>query len=224
MNEILEISEWKTPASAYLEAWKGPHNRPKWRITKKPYGPGYFKMYRVQGYTWYHLSEPIEITALEEFYDGEWHEWMIDDPFHYLAIKEYCQRLEGKVLTSGLGLGLVAHELAKNPKVTEIVVVERSPEVMLMLSRAFPRKVKILRGDFWAYVEGPGRNTKWTSMFVDLWVTKGKEEHDAVGKYEVVPARERLKAMFPDTTMVFFGFPDSSDIDIQVPYLRRVAT
>ena len=215
MLETLQISEWQTPASAYEEREIG-----AFRLKRTVYEPGYYKLYRVKGYTYFQVMKPIPIMSLQECRDGEWRDWMIDDPFNYLAMKEYCGSLKGRVLTAGLGLGLAVQELAKNGEVTEVVVVERSPEVMTLVGGYMPSSVNLVLDDFWAYTE---QANGWDSILLDIWVTKGKEQHDRVMEEEARPAREKLKERFPSATLVLFGFAPLSDIDIQVPYLRKVA-
>ena len=212
MLEILEVSQWETPASHYQERQEG-----RFRLQRTTYQPGFYKLYRVRGYTWFHVTQAIPIMSLQEERDGAWRDWMIDDPFNYYAMAAYCERLSGRVLTSGLGLALAAHELVKNPRVTQVTVVERSPEVISLVQPYLPAAVSLKAADFWEVAE---QTAGWDSILLDIWATKGKGQHDQVMTREVWPARERLKARFPETTMVFFGFAPPTDIDIQEPYIK----
>jgi hypothetical protein len=208
MLEILQIKDWHTPASDYLEMQVGDY-----RLQRTTYQPGFYKLYRVKGYTWFEVVEPIPIMALQER-RGEWCDWMIDDPFNYYAMTEYCNRMHGRVLTSGLGLGLAAHALAENEAVTEVKVVEQSPEVIELVGPYVD--VDVVQGDFWDNLDG-----EWDFILLDIWATKGKHQHDEIMRKEVWPAREYLKERFPETQMVFFGFAPPTDIDIQHPYMTR---
>lgn len=61
---------------------------------------------------------------------------------------EICQKSYGWVLICGLGLGMILHQLCRNDHISEIVVVEKEPEIINMIAPAFPEgKVTILQGD-----------------------------------------------------------------------------
>src|SRR5256885_1715689 len=73
------------------------------------------------------LEEPIRIHELYE--DGQL--WIADVPIEVRQHQEALARMmpRGRVLVGGLGLGIMAGLLARKPEVTQVDVVEISPEV-----------------------------------------------------------------------------------------------
>lgn len=205
-------------------------------MMRTSYKSGMYRLYRIDGFSYFEALEELPIMSLEgKEADGEWRQWMIDDPFNFLATKRYCEAMSGRVLTSGLGLGIAAKALAENDKVTELVVVEREQAVIDLVKPYMPEKAQVVQGDFSDYIAQQGRfrpkwlrlilgdGRDWDYILLDIWRTQGVGEHQKVMDAEVMPARARLKARFPKTEMVFFGFAPPTDIDIQVPYRGRTA-
>tara|TARA_Y100000310_G_C20596078_1_gene770575 strand:+ start:289 stop:1011 length:723 start_codon:yes stop_codon:yes gene_type:complete len=227
LNRVLDVSVWETGCTAYTPCTLG-----GFRLKATEYKPGVYRLYRIDGFTYFRVSpDPIPIMALESLEEnGEWREWMIDDPFNYIAMDRYCQKMSGRVLTAGLGLGIAARALANNPAVTELVVVERSPEVIDLVSPYMPEWVNIVQGDFWEYVEGSKASwldrmlgkRDWDYILLDIWRSAGLGEHTRLLEEEIRPASEKFRRMFPRTRFVFFGFDESTDIKIQRPYYGTV--
>lgn len=212
MAKILSLDSWETPASHYKEAQVG-----NYRLKKSEYLPGYYSHYMMDGYAFVKVEKPIPLMLLQEFRDGEWHDWMADTPMDYTALQKMAGAAHGRVLTSGLGLALVTHELVKNPNVSEVTIVERSPEVVQLVSQYLPKeKVRLVLGDLWGFVEKD--DTEWGMAIVDIWVTKGKEEHTRVFQEHVLPASNYMRAKYPNTTMAFHGFAEVTDVELVEPH------
>ena len=82
---------------------------------------------------------------------------------------EICRKSHGRVLICGLGLGMILHQLGCNDHISEIVVVEKEPEIIDMIAPAFPEnKVTILPGDAFLPDEC-GITGQFDTMFFDIW-------------------------------------------------------
>ena len=141
--KALEITEWKTPATDYNVRQVG-----NYRIGKHTYQPGFYAYHGIDGYAIFSIKRPLRMTSLMELRANNlgmlhWKEWMVDIPTDYRAMQKYAERAYGRVLTSGLGLGLVTHELCKNDKVESITVVEISPSVIEFVKGYLPPDPRI---------------------------------------------------------------------------------
>jgi hypothetical protein len=221
LRNVLEVTSWHTQCSDYTERTVGDY-----RLKKTEYKEGMYRLYRVGGFSYFRVAGgTIPIMSLEGRENGEWRQWMIDDPFNYMAVREYCKRLKGRVLTSGLGLGIAATALAENPEVTEIVVAERSAEVIDLVRRYVPEQIKVIQADFWDVAKDTRkrfwREPRWDGILLDIWRSTGLQEHEEVRKRDAIPARARLAKLHPGVQTVLFGFAEQSDIDIQFNQERK---
>ncbi len=213
MKGLLMLNHWETPATVYRERQVG-----NYRLHKTSYPAGHrYSYYFMDGYGQYETVVDLPMTLLQEYRDGEWHDWMIDDPINYRAMQKYAEAAEGDVLTTGLGLGLIVHELNNNPKVHSITVVECSPQVCELVLPYVPlAKVNLILADFWAFMEVD--TVERDMVIVDLWVSKGKEQHDQVFRELIRPANELLRAKYPKAKIVIHGFQDVTDVQLVMPY------
>lgn len=198
----LDVTDFKTPATAY------PEDRVNtFRIKRIKYPKGYYEYYGMDGMLFWRAVKPIPVTLLQELRGSRWKTWMVDDPPHWRAMQHYASLARGHVVTTGLGLGLVTHELLKNPNVTEITVVERSYDVMcLVVPRLSPVKpLNIVLCDFYDWLDRQ-RTPVVDTLIVDLWVTHNAEQKRKLYFKEVVPLQVRLLEKFPDALTIFHGF------------------
>lgn len=147
-------------------------------------------------------------------FDGEtrWHKlveesyglWMTDYPIEQRQMDDLVSRARGKVLVGGLGLGYAVVALATRRRVKEIVVVERSPDIIKLVWNAtadrvahwcrefkipMPR-ISIVQSDLFKYLRtrqvGPAsRVTLPPPVFdwalYDIWQSDGEHTfHDVV--------------------------------------------
>ena len=210
---ILELSEWRTPASDYGVAQIG-----NYRIAKHIYQPGIYVYHGIDGYTLFSARKPLTGTTLMElrpdkFGTLRWKEWMVDSPTDYRAMQKYAEKAQGRVLTTGLGLGLIVHELCKNSKVSSITVVEISPAVIELIKDYLPHdpRVNVICEDFWKFIDQD--NSRWGSMIVDIWVYWGLKQQLEMYRNEILPADKRLRTKYPDTQIVFHGFAGMPTIE-----------
>ena len=215
--KVLELTDWNTPASIYE-----PRDLGNYRIARHTFIPGYYNYNGIEGYTFYYVRKPLIGTKLMELTPSllggasKYKDWMVDSPTDYRAMQIYAKRAYGKVLTTGLGLGLVTHELCKNDKVESITVVEISPTVIELIGGYLPKdnRIKIINDDFWKFIEQD--NTEWDTIIVDLWVFWGPFQQFKEYKEEVYPASGMLRLKYPQAQIVFHGFAGLPKMDAVV--------
>lgn len=208
--QVLEMNKWETPASRYEKKVVGDY-----MLHKKTNKSGYYAYHGIDGYTMLYVRYPYQTTILMQQREGRlsWREWMVDSPTDYRAMQKYAEAATGRVLTTGLGLGLVTHELCKNPTVTDITVVEISPNVVELVSGYLPHdeRIHIIVDDFWKFVE-KDRET-WDCIIVDIWVYYGREQQIEQYVKEIVPANVRLREKYPTAKLFFHGFAGMPTLD-----------
>ena len=215
--KIWKMDSWETPATNYKERQVG-----NYRLRKSEILEGFYPHYYLDGYPWTQVTKPIPMMLLQEYRDGKWCDWMADDPMDYTSMKKYAEAASGKVLTAGLGLGLVIYELAKNKAVEHITIVERSPEVRDLVYGYIPKeKVTLVMGDYWDFIEKD--NDDWDMIITDIWTTKGKEQHYKVYKEEVIPANDYMRSKYPNSKLVFHGFKEVTDVELVQPFFQRMS-
>lgn len=156
--KTLIIDDWKQKSPAYFYP-AGKEGRAEIRKSKQP--AGLYIAEGVLGYDFTCNKSPIPITRL--FHKG--HEMMHDEPWHELGMEKLAEKSKGKVLVGGLGLGLVASALVKNPKVSNIDVWEINPHVINLVKPYIDPKINVMEGDIY---EAPGG---YDTVILDMWVT-----------------------------------------------------
>ena len=92
--------------------------------------------------------------------------WMWDIPIERKQQKKIADQAFGDVLVVGYGLGLVQYYLAQNPKVTSLTTVEKFPEVVREVKRAFRKTYgNIVIRDFYRF----RTEKKYDSIIGDIW-------------------------------------------------------
>ena len=202
-KHILDISQWHTPATDYPEVQIG-----NFRIHHSKYYRGMYKNWGLDGYLYFNVKEPLPIVELQEKRGGKWYDWMIDDPPNYRAMQIYAEYASGKVLTTGLGLGLFIHELAKNPKVTEVTVVEKHPTVIELVLPLLPKDLlTIIEEDFLEFIK---TDTKaWDHIIVDLWVTSEKTK-GIIYLSKILPLAISLSQKYFKAKITYHGYQSIS--------------
>lgn len=197
------ITEWQTPATSYPIGKLGSAE-----ISRVRQGRGNYLYWGIDGFATYRVVRPIPITVLKVRRKT----WMVDDPPQYRSMQMFGEAAYGHVVTTGLGLGLIVHELVKNSSVTSITVVEINPDVITLMSPFLPHddRVKIIEDDFYQFIE----NWQPADCFmVDLWVTKSAQEKERAF-FEALPLRVRLSLNWPKAQINFHGFISLSDTKV----------
>jgi hypothetical protein len=135
---------------------------------------------------------------------------MSDSPQEmFLQYKAY-KNAKGRVLTSGLGIGLFPSMVAKKKEVTEIVVIEIDNDVIKLL-KASPhlknRKIKIIQGDIWKFLKTT--KEKFDYIYIDIHYSTGGREYYSV----IQPMKLILNKKFPKVPVDFWG---QDEIEAQV--------
>jgi hypothetical protein len=204
-DDIVEIAEWKTPATDYPEKEFGGA-----RISRGKYTTGLYHNYGIRGYEFFWVDKPIDITSLEIKGDrGKWKTWMVDDVPHWWSMQNYAKNSYGKVLVAGLGLGLVTGELLNNADVESVTVIELNKDVIGLISPLLPKNIgntrlDIKNEDFYKFINET--HEKFDRIIVDLWVTGSEEETLRVLNEDVKPLSFYIMKLFPDASVVFHGF------------------
>ena len=117
------------------------------------------------------FPEPFPFLAVLE--NGN--EWMTLTPVDMDTSREAIAAAHGRVITFGLGLGYYAFHASEKDEVSEVVVVERSPEVIKLFSEVllphFPHKekIRIIEADAFRYAEEQMPKEHFDVAFVDTW-------------------------------------------------------
>jgi hypothetical protein len=183
--EVLPVAEWRTPATAYPCARRGVAE-----VAFHTYTRGIYDCYGMNGYKYFEVRRPIRICNLKV----RRRVWMVDDPPHWFAMLNHASRFHGHVVCAGLGLGLIVHALAANPKVTAITVVEREADVIALVKPLLP-ECEVVHANFWDWTGQPD------GILYDLFVGSGREIRDeALGVYI------NLRRHFPQAQVRIHGF------------------
>jgi hypothetical protein len=100
-------------------------------------------------------------------------------------------KAHGRVLIAGLGLGMILHPILAKPEVTEVVVVEKSADVVSLIEPTVKHpKLKVVVGDIFTW--RPEKGEKFNCIYFDIWpeiCTSNLEEiaslHQAFKGYKV---------------------------------------
>lgn len=117
------------------------------------------------------FTKPFPFLAVLE--NGN--EWMTLTPVDMDTSREAIEAAHGRVITFGLGLGYYAFHASEKDEVSEVVVVERSAEVIKLFSEVllphFPHKekIKIIEADAFRYAEEQMPREHFDLAFVDTW-------------------------------------------------------
>lgn len=110
--------------------------------------------------------------------------FMNDTSFEHVTNAELVRHAHGRVLIAGLGIGMVLWPIAAKHDVTEIVVIEKSPDVIALVGDHVPRgKVRIIAADINEWRPEP------EERFNVVWF-----DHDCT--YTVAKLRAELRGVF----------------------------
>lgn len=199
------IDSWETPATSYPVKTVGSA-----RIVRRPYRRGIYLCQGANGYDLFEAKVPLSITGLRRRTGaGTWKTWMVDDPPQWWMMQKYARESSGYVLVGGLGLGLVVHELVRNPKVTNIVVAEADPDVIRLVGPLLPsdERLSVCHKEFqhYALLETSDCDPPWSRIIVDLWVGSG-EQVTRMLREEAIPLAMKLGETHPGASLAFHGF------------------
>ena len=115
--------------------------------------------------------------------------WMSDTPKEKAEMKQLSNKCFGKVLVGGLGLGIVANYLDENTKVIEIVIVEKSQDVIdLIKPRIEKLSTQIFCYDIKQYLK-ECEIGEYDCIVLDTW--KGIDQRSY--EFELLPLKRWAK-------------------------------
>lgn len=155
-----------------------PMTQGKWRLSYETYLPfqGVLTGDVVTNPTHHYLdatpmgyfSEPFYYLVLKQ----QEVTWMSVTPFEINTMKPIIEKMSGRVVTLGLGLGYFASMAALKPQVSEVLVIEKDKQVIqLFLTHIYPHlenkeKIKIHHQDAYDYLKTNAH--KFDHLFVDI--------------------------------------------------------
>jgi len=197
----IDAKHWVTPLIDVEDQQVG-----KARLRKTKYRKGVYPLEGVQGYDYYKLEDSIQVTRLQILDGGgHWQTWMMDDPLHWLAMKQYTDQLKsGSVLCAGLGLGLMVFRLLQRQDITEIHIIEQENDVIQLMLPLLPTdsRIGIANIDYYSYL---AKKEKFDNIFWDLAVGQPDETRP---QFDKALALHRL--LMPETFAVYFGMKESN--------------
>jgi len=206
----LKIDRWETPATKYPLTKVGVAE-----ISRRRQGRGVYRMEGVCGYAFYQVTNPIEVTNLK--IGGQ--VVMLDDPLHWLGMKELAKHSKGKVLVGGLGLGLIVHALIENEVVTDIDVVEINPDVIKLITPLLPLSEKLHIENYDVMAVSPEKD--YNTVILDLWVKAEKEPGTTIFNQMVI-AFATFKRLYPTANVFIWGIGDASINPSIDPEVRKL--
>lgn len=94
---------------------------------------------------------------------------MSNTPDEISDFMHFIYRAKGKVLINGLGLGVVVQALIDKPEVQEIIVIEKSEDVIKLVAPTYSSnpKVTIIHADAFEYQ--PPKGVMYDAVWHDIW-------------------------------------------------------
>jgi hypothetical protein len=113
--------------------------------------------------------------------------WMTDLPCELVQMhNELARYARGRVLVGGLGLGIVARMAALKANVSQVVIVERQPEVIELVAPYLNGKTTVVQDDIYKYVKRLPQ--QFDCALLDTWQSTG----EWCWQTEVVPLRRLI--------------------------------
>ena len=104
--------------------------------------------------------------------------WMSLTPAEMLSQRAGIKKARGKVVVGGLGLGWFLRKVAEKPEVTEIIVIEKSKELLNWygrnLCRQCPKVTEVIAGDVYNEIGRHGN----CQYLLDIWLRYGDAKSD----------------------------------------------
>lgn len=91
--------------------------------------------------------------------------WMTDAEYELATNYDAVRSARGDVLIAGLGIGFILRPMLAKPEVSSVTVIERSADVIALVSPHFPA-VKVIEADAYAW-EPPSK--AFDFIYFDIW-------------------------------------------------------
>ncbi len=190
----MPIDTWQTPVSHYK-----PQRAGRWEIRRRVLSAGHtLDMAGQFAYREALAMEDLVFTVLWDLRSGK--TWMSDTPAEYYAMWELTARSIGpNVLVGGLGLGVLGHILAAQPSIESVTVVELEPDVVALVQKYLPPKVKVIIGDFLVKAPELGQRQHFNTVIADIWERFDDAEFGIVRK-----CQEMMEKDVPQARRVYW--------------------
>jgi predicted membrane-bound spermidine synthase len=93
---------------------------------------------------------------------------------------DFVEAARGKVLVAGLGIGLILHAIRRKEEVTEITVVEKNPDVLLLVGHSLPPRIRTFIGDIFTW--RPERGVRYDTIYFDIWSSIREDNLKEIGR------------------------------------------
>ena len=125
-------------------------------------------------------------------------EWMMITPNEINTMKEPLEKMRGRVVTFGLGMGYFAYMASLKDEVESVTVVEKDPQVIELFEKNIlplfekREKIKVICADAFEYAESVMPSEGFDTAFVDIW-------HDASDGLELYVKMKKHERSCPAT-------------------------
>ena len=123
---------------------------------------------------------------------------MSDSPQEIFLQYDAYKNAHGRILTSGLGLGMSPTLFAEKDNVSEVIVIEISKEI-IKLCKPKNKKIKVINDDIWHFLKTT--KEKFDYIYIDIHYSTGCMEY----LHTILPMRKLLKKRFPKVQADFWG-------------------
>lgn len=140
----------------------------RWSVRRRIVSGDRRLWYAMGGYRDDATSPPGDYTELwQKTPAGEFRR-MTDDVYFMRGFLDFHQRARGRVLMTGLGLGMAASWLAQKPEIELIDVVEIEQDVIELVAPHLPsKKINVVRGDAYSLSPRLRYDYVWHDCFVE---------------------------------------------------------
>ena len=137
--------------------------------------------------------------------------WMSVTPNEIETMRGPLSRASGRVLTFGLGMGYFAFHASQKEEVSEVTVVERSPQAIALFTKyllprfSFPQKIHVIQADAFDFAAEESNLNPFDYLFIDLW----RDVSDGLSLYKRFKAlssvkRKKLVDYWIESTLQFY--------------------
>lgn len=206
MGSLVTLYEWNTPCSGYQ-----PESVGNWHIKRRDFPAGSTLTVEAMSMDAVLFPKTVTFTILRE---GERDKndtksvWMSDTPMEYFKAWELVARSHGNVLVGGLGLGLFIHLLCSRKDIGKITVIEKSPEVIQLVSKYLPKDIEVICGDFLTEIYHFVDNEReFDTVIADMWKDDTEEEL-------ISDCRGAIDDCYPCATQLFWAVQGEIDDEV----------
>jgi len=115
------------------------------------------------------FTSPLEVRRLK--YDGG--TWMTDHPQEIWQMDWALERMRGRVLVGGLGLGVVTSYAEHMPRIERTTTVEMDKSIIKLVHRHLESVPEVVCADLFDFVK-KCRKDAFDSAFFDIWQATGE--------------------------------------------------